>query len=70
MPKRPQPEKILECVNKIPDGQRDTNFEAEPFTMSVTDMRSVKPFTLTQNGFQLERLPSPAEVQWDEEEQV
>ena len=38
--------------------------------MSVTDMRSVKPFTLTQNGFQLERLPSPAEVQWDEEEQV
>jgi len=25
---------------------------------------------LTQNGFQLERLPSPAEVQWDEEEQV
>ncbi len=33
-------------------------------------MRGVKPFILSQNGFQLERLPSPVEVQWDKEEQV
>ena len=66
----PAGEDSFKYVYKIPDGQRVTNFEAEQFPMSVTDMRSVKPFTLTQNGFQLERLPSPAEVQWDEEEQV
>jgi len=57
-------------VYKVPDGQKDTNPEAEQFTMPVTDMRKVKPFTLTRIGFQLERLPSPAEVQWDEDEQI
>ena len=66
----PAGEDSFKYVYKIPDGQRVTNFEAEQFPTSVTDMRSVKPFTLTQNGFQLERLPCPAEVQWDEEEQV
>lgn len=60
---------MFKYIYKVPDGQRITKFEAEQFTTSVTDMRSVKPFTLTQNGFQLERLPSPAEVQWDEEKQ-
>ncbi len=57
-------------VHKVPDGQKDTNHEAEQFTLPVTDMRGVKPFTLSQNGFQLERLPSSVEVQWDQEEQV
>lgn len=39
--------------------------------VTVTDLRSIpEPFTLQRNGFQLERLEVPADVDWENDEQV
>lgn len=66
----PAGEEAFKYLYKVPEGQRSTNREAEQIAMPVTDLRSVKPFTLTRNGFQLERLRHPAPVQWDNAEEV
>ena len=67
----PAGEKSYNYLYKLPKGQTQrTNFETEDFTFPVTDVRSVQPFTLKGNGFQLEKLDQPGDVQWDVEEQV
>ncbi len=66
----PQGEKAFRRLYKVPEGQKSTNYESEQFSVAVTDIRSVNPFTLTRNGFQLEQLRNASDVQWDNEEQV
>ena len=68
----PAGEEAFKYLYQVPEGQRSTNHGAEQFAMPVTDLRHghVKPFTLTRNGFQLERLRHPAPVQWDNAEEV
>lgn len=67
----PAGEKSYNYLYELPKGQTQrTNFETEEFTFPVTDVRSVQPFTLKGNGFQLEKLDQPGDVQWDVEEQV
>jgi len=67
----PAGEKSYNYLYELPKGQaKRTNFETEDFTFPVTDVRSVQPFTLKGNGFQLEKLDQPGDVQWDFEEQV
>ena len=39
--------------------------------MTVTDLRSApQPFNLRDNGFQLEKLEVPKDVDWQDEEQA
>ena len=67
----PAGEKSYNYLYELPKGQTQrTNFETEDCTVPVTDVRSVQPFTLKGNGFQLEKLDQPGDVQWDVEEQV
>ena len=48
-----------------------SNLEFERHDVTVTDLRSVpEPFSLQQNGFQLERLEVPSDVDWSIEEQA
>ncbi len=48
-----------------------SNLEFERHDVAVTDLRSVpEPFSLQQNGFQLERLDVPSDVDWAIEEQA
>ena len=66
----PAGEEAFKYLYKVPEGQKNTNHEAEQFAMPVTDLRRAKPFTLTRNGFQLEQLKHPAPVLWDNAEEV
>ena len=63
-------EQLYIYVNELANGGKRTNFETGSFTLPVTSLRTVRPFTLTRNGFQLETLQHPSEVQWDKEDQV
>lgn len=66
----PDGEAPYNYISTPPDGKPRTNFGSEVVTLPVTDIRTQEPFTLTRNGFQLERFDSPGEVSWDDEEQV
>ena len=66
----PAGEEAFKYLYKVPEGQRNKNHEAQQIVMPITDLRHVKPFTLTRNGFQLEQLKHPAPVQWGNAEEV
>ena len=52
-------------------GLEANNLNPQQHDVTVTDLRSVpEPFTLQRNGFQLERLRVPPDVNWEDEEQV
>ena len=57
---------------ELPEGvDRASNLEYELHDVTVTDVRSApQPFTLQENGFKLERLEVPKDVDWDNEEEV
>ena len=57
-------------INDLANGGKRTNLETGSFTFPVSNLRTVQPFSLTRNGFQLETLQHPGEVQWDKEDQV
>ena len=67
----PDGEKSYNYIYELPKGQtKRTNFETEDYTLPITDLRQVEPFDLTRNGFQLEKLQDPHEVDWDNDENV
>lgn len=48
-----------------------TNLEHSEAEVPVTDLHTVsEPFTLARNGFQLERLHVPADLNWDDDKEV
>lgn len=57
---------------ELPEGvDRASNLEYELHDVTVTDIRSTsQPFTLQENGFQLERLEVPKDIDWNNEEEV
>lgn len=63
-------EQLYIYVNALANGGKRTNFETGSFTLPVTNLRTIRPFTLTRNGFQLETLQHPSEVRWEKEDQV
>ena len=66
----PKGETPYNYIAQPPEGIPRTNFGSEEVSLPVTDLRSVDPFSLKRNGFQLERFDDPGAVQWDDEEQV
>lgn len=61
-------------MKELPEGSdRKTNLELEEIATQFSDLRSVEgsaTFSLQHNGFTLQRLQNPEEVQWDVAEQV
>ena len=57
---------------ELPEGvDRASNLEYELHDVTVTDVRSApQPFSLQENGFKLEKLEVPKDVDWDNEEEV
>ena len=57
---------------ELPEGvDRASNLEYELHDVTVTDIRSVpQPFTLQENGFKLEKLEVPKDIDWANEEEV
>ena len=52
-------------------GQEASNLNPQQYDVTVRDLHSApEPFTLQHNGFQLERLEVPSDVDWENEEQV
>ena len=52
-------------------GVKANNLDPKQYDVTVADLRSApEAFTLQRNGFQLERLEVPSDVDWDNEEQV
>jgi hypothetical protein len=48
-----------------------SNLEYQESDVTVTDLRSApQPFNLRDNGFQLEKLEVPKDVDWQDEEQA
>ena len=57
---------------ELPEGiDRASNLEYELHDVTVTDIRSAsQPFTLQENGFKLERLEVPKDIDWRNEQEV
>ena len=52
-------------------GQEASNLNPQQYDVSITDLRSAhQAFTLQHNGFQLERLEVPSDVDWEDNDQV
>ena len=52
---------------ELPAGAaKSSNLEVNEVEVDITDLRTVKePFDIVQNGFQLERLNVPDDINWD-----
>lgn len=58
-------------VGELPEGQERTNVKLEPAEIVIQDMRhSSEPLTWQQQGFQLESLAGPPELEWTDKHQV
>ncbi len=71
--KKPAPGKDLHVyLYELPEGVEDANnLEYELHDVTVTDLHtSPQSFDLQGNGFQLEKLDVPKDVDWDNEEEV
>ena len=57
---------------ELPEGvDRASNLEYELHDVTVTDVRSApQPFSLQENGFKLEKLEVPKDIDWDNGEEV
>ena len=57
---------------ELPEGvDRASNLEYELHDVTVTDVRSApQPFSLQENGFKLEKLEVPKDVDWDNAEEA
>ena len=55
----------------VPEGRKASNFERAEHTVPITDLHSVpQDFTLENNGFELRRLQIPADIDWQNEQEV
>ena len=69
---------LFSCEGPISDGRcaaagvdKASNLEYQESDVKVTDLRSAtQPFNLRDNGFQLEKLEVPKDVDWQDEEQA
>ena len=69
--KRPQ-ESNLFMYSVPPPKEVDSvaNISVDEVPMRLSDLRTAKPMTLQQNGFELVQIPSGQGINWDDREQV
>ncbi|KAK9811501.1 hypothetical protein WJX72_004881 [[Myrmecia] bisecta] len=68
----PEGEELFLYVYEKPENvQKLTNIEHVETDVQVTDLRSAAgPFSLEHNGFQLVKLSVPADINWDDQQEV
>lgn len=65
-------EELFVYKYELPEGvDRPTNLEINEVEIDINDLRrSDQPFNIVQNGFQLERLKVPDDIDWDDDADV
>lgn len=65
-------EELFVYKYELPKGvTRPSNLEVDEVEVDFTDLRTVKePFDIVRNGFQLERLEVPDDIDWDVDSDV
>ena len=58
-------------VRQLKEGEERSNIEDFNLETRIQDMRTIEqPFTLDENGFQLERLAVPDDIDWSSDDEV
>ena len=65
-------EELFVYKYELPEGlDRPSNLEIDEVDVDFTDLRTVQePFDILRNGFQLERMEVPNDVNWDDDTDV
>lgn len=65
-------EELFVYKYELPQGiDKPSNLEIDEVDIDFTDLRTVEePFDILRNGFQLERLEVPNDIDWDDDKDV